>query len=84
MEGLIFGILRYSFFPTWHCLKSLNCSTLGVPEVFLARGGNFRCWPKADTSSAAGRSHEPETALEKSLALRVGQGFESRTSLNFF
>ena len=23
-----------------------------VPEVFLARGGNFRCWPKADTSSA--------------------------------
>ena len=21
-----------------------------VPEVFLACGGNFRCWPKADTS----------------------------------
>ena len=21
-----------------------------VPEVFLAYGGNFRCWPKADTS----------------------------------
>ena len=23
-----------------------------VPEVFLACGGNLRCWPKADTSSA--------------------------------
>ena len=23
-----------------------------VPEVFLACGGNFRCWPKANTSSA--------------------------------
>ena len=22
-----------------------------VPEFFLACGGNFRCWPKADTSS---------------------------------
>ena len=54
-----------------------------VPEVFLACGWNFRCWPKADTSSAVGRSHEqfarvtiktwqkPETALEKSLAPRV-------------
>ena len=29
-----------------------------VSEVFLAYGGNFRCWPKADTSSAVGRSHE--------------------------
>ena len=29
-----------------------------VPEVFLACGENFRCWPKADTSSAVGRSHE--------------------------
>ena len=30
-------------------------NTLGlprVPEVLLACGGNFRCWPKADTSSA--------------------------------
>ena len=38
-----------------------------------------RCWPKADTSSVVGRSHErrktwqkPETALEKSLEPRVG------------
>ena len=29
-----------------------------VPEVFLACGGNFRCWPKTDTSSAVGRSHD--------------------------
>ena len=49
-----------------------------VPEVFLACGGKFRCWPKADTSSAVGRSRvtiktwqKPETALEKSLAPRV-------------
>ena len=52
-----------------------------VPEVFLACGGNFRCGPKADTSSAVGRRHErrvtikpwqkPETALDKSLAPRV-------------
>ena len=27
-----------------------------VPEAFLAYGGNFRCWPKADTSSAVGGS----------------------------
>ena len=29
-----------------------------VPEVFLACGGKFRCWPKADTSSTVGRSRE--------------------------
>ena len=60
-------------------IKILYCGW--VPEVFLACSGNFRCWPKADTSSAVGRSHErrsreknlakPETAPEKSLAPRV-------------
>ena len=35
-----------------------------VPEVFLAGGGNFRCWPKADTSSAVGRSHEGSDGKE--------------------
>ena len=25
-----------------------------VPEVFLACGGNFRCWPKADTLTETG------------------------------
>ena len=29
-----------------------------VPQVFLACGGKFRCWPKADMSSAVGRSRE--------------------------
>ena len=29
-----------------------------VPEAFVARGGNFRCWPKADTSPAVGRLAE--------------------------
>ena len=33
-----------------------------VPEVFLAYGGNFRCWPKADTSSPVGRSYGGEAA----------------------
>ena len=43
------------------------CLTLTwVPEAFLVYDGNFRCSPKADTSSAVGRS-----ALEKSLAPRA-------------
>ena len=44
-----------------------------VTEVFLACGGDFRCWPKADTSSAVTikTSQKPETALVKSLAPRV-------------
>ena len=29
-----------------------NSYTAWAPEVFLACGGNFRCWPKAGTSSA--------------------------------
>ena len=36
----------------------------GVPEVFLACGGNFRCWPKADTTSVVGRSHERQPRLK--------------------
>ena len=69
-----------------HCFQFLlgvKMALPWVPEVFLACGGNFRCWPKANTSSAVGRSREknarvtiktwqkPETALEKSLAPRV-------------
>ena len=71
------------FFPTWH-LWSHWTAVPWVPEVFLARGGNFRCWPKADTSSAVGRSHEPDrNRAKKSLWHPGGQGFESHTSLNF-
>ena len=47
-----------------HFLKGSTRSRLPwVQEVFLACGENFRCWPKADTSSAIGRSREdsPET-----------------------
>ena len=50
---------------TWTVVNLLLKSALPVttrlpwvPEVFLACGGNFRCWPKADTSSAVGRSRE--------------------------
>ena len=49
---------------TFKPVNNLICCKTGlmwvpwVPEVFLACGGNFRCWPKADTSSAVGRSHE--------------------------
>ena len=33
-------------------IKSLLvCSVPWVPEVFLACGGNFRCWPKAEATS---------------------------------
>ena len=39
---------------------------LWVREVFLARSGNFRCWLKADTSSAVGRIHE-RRSREKNL-----------------
>ena len=93
------NVLRPTFcgifvFPTWHLwshwtqflvLQYPGSSVYRVPEVFLARGGNFRCWPKADTSSAVGRSHEPDgNRSKKSLWHLGGQGFESRTSLNFF
>ena len=40
-------------------VKIITCEKITlpwVPEVSLACGGNFRCWPKADTSSALGRS----------------------------
>ena len=44
-----------------------------LPDVFLACGVNFRCWPQADVSSAVGGSHDKnrKPALEKSLAPRV-------------
>ena len=41
---------------------TLRCNNVPwVPEVFRACGGNFRCWPKADISSAVGRSHERQS-----------------------
>ena len=41
---------------TNYCFRTLFFILPWVPEVFLACSGNFRCWPKADTSSAVGRS----------------------------
>ena len=43
---------------TNYCFRTLFFILPWVPEVFLACSGNFRCWPKADTSSAVGRSRE--------------------------
>ena len=46
-----------------------------VPEVFLACGGNFRCWPKADTSSAAEATSD-EAARKTSGTDRSALTFE--------
>ena len=49
-------------------LHVLACWTLPwVPEFFLVCDGNFRCWPKADTSSAVGWSHEFRAGHYKDL-----------------
>ena len=56
-----------------------------LPEVFLAWGGNFRCWPSVVRRSREKNAlfarvtiktwQKPETALEKSLAPRVPSTF---------
>ena len=48
---LLLSLLRnLSYFSScWH-LSHSHSWLPWVPEVFLACGGNFRCWPKADTS----------------------------------
>ena len=52
----------------WPWLHVLACWRLPwVPEFFLVCDGNFRCWPKADTSSAVGRSHEFRAGHYKDL-----------------
>ena len=55
--------------PTLRCKHSWIhlgelCTVPWVPEVFLACGRNFRCWPKADTTSVVGRSHERQPRLK--------------------
>ena len=45
-----------------------------VPEVFLACGVNFRCLPKADTSSAVGRSHELDRNRNRARKVSGTQG----------
>ena len=61
---VLYRLLFQFFFRRQNNFHDIVESVPWVPEVFLARGGNFRCGPKADTSSAVG-------ALEKSLAPRV-------------
>ena len=58
---------------------NLQCDLPLVPEVFLAYGGNFRCWPKADTSSAVGLSHE-RRSREKEHAGRYKDETETGNS----
>ena len=51
--------MKFQRFCLHSCVLFRTTTTVPwVPEVFLACGGNFRCWPKADTSLAVGRSHE--------------------------
>ena len=58
-------------------IKSLLvCSVPWVLDVFIACGGNFRCWPKADTSSAVGRSHE-RRSCEKTFRFSAGKAFHA-------
>ena len=52
---------------TWIIFSvTVNGDVPWVPEVFLAGSGNFRCWLKANTSSAVGRIHERQSR-EKNL-----------------
>ena len=51
------SLLTHSSMFMFHCFIVTSSAVPWVPEVFLACGVNFRCWPKADTSSAVGRSH---------------------------
>ena len=42
---------------------TLRCNNVPwVPEVFRACGGNFRCWPKADISSAVAEATSGKAA----------------------
>ena len=50
-------------------LRKTGSTTTAIPwvaEVFLACGENFRCWPKADTSSAVGRTETGNRARKVS------------------
>ena len=53
-----------------------------VPEVFLACGGKFRCWPKADTFSAFRAGHYKDLTETGNRARKVSgtQGKAPRDS----
>ena len=54
----MYVVVNFSFQLTYNFPLFWGMVYPGYPEVFLACGGNFRCGPKADTSSAGGRNHE--------------------------
>ena len=54
-------------------LTRAECGIPWAPEVFLAYSGNFRCWPKADTSSADGRSHTETGIRERKVSGTQGK-----------
>ena len=50
--------IRGTLVGLWYVLNFISCKTLygvlslpRVPEVFLACGEHFRCWPKAEATS---------------------------------
>ena len=58
-------------------------NTLGlprVPEVLLACGGNFRCWPKADTSSAVSARLSPSSRSGRKICPRTVTSTRFRSS----
>ena len=62
----------YSIWNSMQVILWVTSHLPWVPEVFLACGGNFRCWPKAEATRVTIKTwQKPETALEKSLAPRV-------------
>ena len=51
-----------------------------VPEVLLACGGNFRCWPKADTSSAVWARLSPSSRSRHRICRRTATCTRFRSS----
>ena len=51
-----------------------------VPEVLLACGGNFRCWPKADTSSAVWARLSPSSRSRHRICRRTATCTRVRSS----
>ena len=51
-----------------------------VPEVLLACGGNFRCWPKADTSSAVSARLSPSSRSRHRICRRTATCTRFRSS----
>ena len=78
--------LKLAWLKNWVSSNAnFRISVPWVPEFFLACDENFRCWPKAeaarktfraghykDLTETGNRARKPDTALEKSLAPRVG------------